>query len=210
MRQALRPPHPPHRLAFGRWLGLLLALSLAGCASTWRLDSEVRSFSQPAALGNPWTFRFERALSLSPVQQTELEAVAGPALAQAGLQRDETNPRYSLRLDARSQPMLSPYATPYWGVRPLRGSLAWPPGHPIDPWHSWALRTPEPSWTRHEVTLTLRELSSGQVAYETRAVSEGPWRSSTRILGAMVGAALQGFPYPPEGVRHIRTDTPIN
>lgn len=206
---------PPDRWhpALGRWMAWLLvlvaALLLGGCASTLRVDSEVRSFRQPAALGTPWTFRFERVLSLTPAQQAELESISAPALAQAGLVRDDAAPRYSLRLEARTQPMISPYATPYFGFGPLRGSLWWPPGHPADPWRSYALRTPEPSWTRHEVTLTLRELASGQVAYETRAVSEAPWRSSPRILATLFSAALQGFPNPPEGVRQISIDMPL-
>ena len=197
-----------------RWLLALIAtlsmLSLGGCASTLRVDSEVRSFSQPTALSTPWTFRFERALSLSPAQQAELETIASPVLSQAGLQRDDANPRYSLRVDARSQPVVSPYSSPYFGIGPWRGSLAWPHGYPGDPWRSWALRVPEPSWMRHEVTVTLRELSSGQVAYETRAVSEGPWRGSPRILATLFIAALQGFPNPPEGMRRISIDTPLN
>ncbi|MFM8610322.1 MAG: hypothetical protein ACKOCJ_07620 [Burkholderiaceae bacterium] len=182
----------------------LLAL-LSGCASTVMIDSEVRSFSQMRTLAPPVPFRFEQPLSRSAAQQAELETLALPPLQRVGLVRNDAAPRYSLRIEARTQPMVSPYATPYFGVGPLRGTLRWPG----DPWHPWSMRLPEPSWTRHEVTLTLREIGSGQVAYETRAVSDGPWGPSPRILSTLVEAALQGFPAPPEGVRQVRIDTPL-
>lgn len=184
---------------------LVLPALLAGCASTVMIDSEVRSFSQVRALTPPVPFRFEQALSRSPAQQAELEAIALQALQRVGLVRDDAAARYSLRLEARTQPMVSPYATPHFGIGPLRGTLRWPG----DPWSPWAMRLPEPSWTRHEVTLTLRELAGGQVAYETRAVSEGPWGPSPRILSTLFEAALRDFPAPPDGVRQIRIDTPL-
>jgi Domain of unknown function (DUF4136) len=61
---------------------------------------------------------------------------------------------------------------------------------------------PPPYYVR-EVSLVLREASSGAVVFESRAKHEGPWHDSLAILPAMFDAALQGFPQPPAGLRRV-------
>ena len=69
------------------------------------------------------------------------------------------------------------------------------------------LGMPDPPWYRREVGLVLREAASGRVVYETQAFDEGPWLEPARAWPAMLDAALQGFPRPPQGLR--RVDVPI-
>jgi hypothetical protein len=64
------------------------------------------------------------------------------------------------------------------------------------------LYLPPPYYVR-EVSLVLREASSGAVVFESRAKHEGPWHDSLAILPAMFDAALQGFPQPPAGLRRV-------
>ncbi|MFT4267698.1 MAG: hypothetical protein QM586_10860, partial [Xenophilus sp.] len=64
------------------------ALALGGCATSWTVDSQVRSFSAlPASVPAGATYRFERLPSqqADPEAQARLEALAEPALAAAGL-----------------------------------------------------------------------------------------------------------------------------
>jgi hypothetical protein len=66
---------------------------------------------------------------------------------------------------------------------------------------------PPPSYVR-EVSLVLRDTTSNQVVYETRAKHESPWADSLNILPAMFDAALQGFPTPPTGTRQVAVELP--
>src|SRR3954469_3440620 len=94
------------------WGGLAVAVLalLAGCASTYTLDSTVQSFSHIGALPQPATYRFERLLSQQDVGQPQLEAFADPALNAAGLRRDDASPRFSVQVMARTSQTLSPWA----------------------------------------------------------------------------------------------------
>src|SRR5574337_736198 len=179
-------------------IALLLGLLLAGCATTLLVDSDVRSFSTLAALPAGATYRFERLPSqqAASAAQSELEAMAAPALANVGLQQSDANPRYGVEVDARVAPMLSPWAGAWGPPWPY----AWGPG-----WWGWHGGfwgpPPEPPWYHREVSVVIRDLHSHQVVYETHAVHDGPWPDSRRILPVMFAAALQGFPTPPSGPR---------
>jgi len=70
------------------------------------------------------------------------------------------------------------------------------------------MRFPPPSQYRHEVTLLLRELKTGQVVYETSATHEGPWNDRYNILRATLAAALKDFPNPPAGPRRVKVEIP--
>ena len=88
------------------WMGGLLVLAglLSGCATSYVLDNNVQAFSSlPAVPPNP-TYRFERLPSQAALPaQTQLEAMADPALFNAGLRRDDAAPRYSVQVSARVQ-----------------------------------------------------------------------------------------------------------
>ena len=183
------------------------ALALAGCATGYRLDNQVQSFSQLQALPAPATYRFERSLSqqTDPAQQA-LEALADPALHRAGLRRDDAAPRYSVQVAARTNRVLSPYADPWdtwgpwgwgggWGVGVHGRHLGIGFGAP------WP-RT-DTFWFQREVSVLVRDLSSNRVVYETHATNAGPLMDSNAVLPAMFEAAMQGFPNPPPGPRRV-------
>ncbi len=84
------------------------------------------------------------------------------------------------------------------------GSAVYAPGTMV----GMGMRFPPSSQYRHEVTLLLRELSSGRIVYETRAVHEGPWNDRYNILRAVLAAALKDFPHPPAGSRRVKVEIP--
>jgi hypothetical protein len=194
------------------WIGLALAgaalLGLAGCASTYRVESRVQTFTSLPALPAPATFRFERLPSQqADPAQAQLETLADPALSKAGFRRDDAAPRYSVQVSARSQRVLSPWADPWdwgwgggWGVgfgrRFHRGGI----GFGLSSW--------DQPWFEREVAVIVRDLPSQKVVFESRAAGDGPLRDSGPVLTAMFEAALQGFPNVPQGVRRVEVPLP--
>jgi len=182
-------------------LGLCVAaLLLAGCASTFVVDSSVRSFSSLTALPAQPTYRFERLPSQQEPGQAQLEAMADAALHRAGLRRDDANPRYAVQVSGRLQPTLSPWADPWrwgggWGVGYHRRGLGLGFG---GPWGG--LESP---WYHREVAIVVRELPSNRVVFESHASNDGPWLDNNTVFPAMFQAAMQGFPNPPQGPRRI-------
>lgn len=182
-------------------LGLCVAVSLlAGCASTFVVDSNVRSFSSLAALPAQPTYRFERLPSQQEPGQAQLEAMADAALHRAGLRRDDANPRYAVQVSGRLQPTLSPWADPWrwgggWGVGYHRRGLGLGFG---GPWGG--LESP---WYHREVAVVVRELPSNRVVFESHASHDGPWLDNHTVFPAMFQAAMQGFPSPPQGPRRV-------
>jgi hypothetical protein len=187
-------------------LAAAAALVLAGCATSYKLDNQVQTFSHLQAAPAPATYRFERSLSqqVDPAQQA-LEALADPALYKAGFRRDDAAPRYSVQVFARTDRTLSPYYDPYdrwpwgwgggWGVgfggRHFGLGLGgpWPRG--------------DSYWFHREVSVIVRELAGNRVVYETHAINDGPWLDNRAVLPAMFEAAMQGFPNPPAGPRRV-------
>lgn len=181
-----------------------VAVFLAGCATGYRLDNQVQSFSHLQGLPAQPTYRFERSLSqqADPAQQA-LEALADPALHKAGLRRDDANPRYSVQVAARVNRTLSPYYDPWdgwgwgggWGVglsgRHMGIGFAGP----------WPRA--DSYWFQREVSVIVRELATNRVVFETRAVNDGPLLDNRVVLPAMFEAAMQGFPNPPAGPRRV-------
>ncbi|WP_218510229.1 DUF4136 domain-containing protein [Variovorax sp. dw_308] len=195
---------------------LFLIASLSGCASTWVVDSNVKSFSKLDAVPAGTAYRFERLPSQQAAepQQEQLESMAGAALARVGLQRDDVRAVYSAQITARVAATLSPWADPWlyppgwwpgygygygYGYGPRYGR-GWYGGG----WYGSAFIPPAANpWYEREVGLVLRDLKSGQVVYETRARNDGPYASSGVVLAVMFDAALQGFPNPPPGERVV-------
>jgi hypothetical protein len=179
----------------------LAGVVLAGCATGYLLDNNVQSFSGLGAMPASPTYRFERLPSqqASP-GQSQLEAIADPALFKAGFRRDDAAPRYSVQVTARVQPVLSPWADPWdgwggWGMGFRGRGVGLGFGGPFP-------RMERP-WYYREVGVIVRELPAGRVAYETHAMNDGPWAGDASILPAMFEAALQGFPTPPPGPRRV-------
>ncbi|MDB5871867.1 MAG: hypothetical protein JWQ07_1309 [Ramlibacter sp.] len=183
-------------LASGLAIVLLL---LSGCATSYLLDNSVQSFSSLPALPSQPTYRFERLPSQQAPAQVELEALADAALHKAGLQRDDANPRYSVQVTARLQPVLSPWASPWDGFGVGLGMRRHGFGFGI----GGRLSTMESPWYHREVGVIVRELASNKVVFESQAANDGPWSSSAQVFPAMFEAALQGFPNPPAGPRTV-------
>ena len=187
-----------------RWSALLLAscVWLSGCASIWRVDSDVQSFSTLGAVAPGTAIRFDRLPSqqADAATQNALEALAAPALAQVGLVPGPT-PRFSAELGI--QTLVIYPDTGRWGPGPLwygPGRWGWP-GRP----QFWM---PEPTRYQHQLKLVLRAVDGGQVVFESRAVHEGFGGRIEDVLPAMFQAALQGFPNPPAGLRTVSIQPP--
>ena len=77
-------------------LGLLAVLAaLSGCATSWVVDSDVKSHSTLQGFAPGAGYRFERLPSQTDTEpartaQADLEAMAAPALAAVGLRPDES------------------------------------------------------------------------------------------------------------------------
>jgi hypothetical protein len=193
-------------LRFVRFLlAAAAAVLLAACATSYKLDNQVQSFSHLQGVPSQLSYRFERSLSqqVDPAQQA-LEALADPALFKAGFRRDDAQPRYSVQVTARTERTLSPYADPWspwgwgwggWGVGLSGRHFGLGLGGPWPRTDSY--------WFHREVTVIVRELASNKVVYETHAVNDGPWLDNRAVLPAMFDAAMQGFPNPPAGPRRV-------
>lgn len=200
------------KLAFS---ALLLAANLTGCATSWVVDSDVKSFASPGTVAPGATYRFDRLPSQQAdgARQESLEAMAAAALDKVGLRRDDAKPQYTAQIGARVTAGLSPWADPWlyngpWGY----GYGGY--GYYGRRWYGggWyggpAFAPPANPWYEREVSVVLREVGSSRVVYETRARNDGPYTSSAAILPVMFQAALQGFPNPPQGERRVNIELP--
>lgn len=187
----------------------IAAVLLAGCASGYRLDNTVQSFSGLPALPATPTYRFERLPSqVAQPGHEQLEALADPALFKAGLRRDDSSPRYSVQVSARVTRVVSPWTDPWgypgawrFGARYGGWGPRWGLGASYGfggPWPSY-----EQPWYIREVGVLVRDVSSNKVVFESHANNDGPWLDNSATLSAMFDAALQGFPNPPQGPRRV-------
>jgi hypothetical protein len=176
---------------------LLAGWLLGGCASNYALDNEVQAFSSLSALPAQATYRLERLPSQREPGQAQLESMADAALRQAGLSRDDANPRYVVQVGGDIHRILSP-----WSDRWAYGSWGGPLRHHFG--YGAELSGPgEPYWYRREASVMVRELPSHRVVFETHAVNDTPWVNDQAVFSAMFQAALQGFPNPPPGPRRV-------
>lgn len=194
---------------------LLGGLLLGGCASVYRVDSQVQSFASWSAAAAPvpappQRFRFERLPSQREGRhaesQDEMEALTRAALARVGWETAEP-------ADGAS-----------WTVQVSGGTLRLPRAPWEEPWDrfgtgfglygghgfwggSMFMRVDLPYYER-QVALIVRQAGTGQVVYETRARHDGRWASSPELWSAMLDAALRDFPTPPAGPRQVNIDLP--
>lgn len=192
-----------------------VALWLSGCATVWRIDNDVRTFSSLAGIPTAG-YRFERLPSqqTAPDAQTRIEAMAESALAKVGLKRDDAAAAYTVQASARVQqdwrgsptdPFYDPFFGPWPGFGLSHGFLfAGRGGASI----GLMFGGMESAYFRREVSLVVRELASGKVVYETHAAHDGRWADSKAVLPAMFEAAVSGFPAASEGQRRVNVDVP--
>ena len=176
----------------------LAALLLAACASG-PPQATVQVFTPPVQLAAGATYRHERLLSqAAQPRQAELEANADALLSQAGLRRDDANPRLSLQVTNTQD---APIGGPYWGGGPSvgvgvsggsggRGGIGIGLGFPIGGFGG------PPSTQR--VDVLLRDLGNGQVVYQSQASGD-----SGANPVALLQAALSGFPNAAPGTRQV-------
>jgi Domain of unknown function (DUF4136) len=190
---------------------LFIAIGLSGCASVWRIDNDVRTFSSLPGIPTAG-YRFERLPSQQtvPEAQTQIEAMAESALAKVGLRRDDAAAAYTVQASARVQQdwrgnPTDPFFGPWSGFGLSHGYLfAGRGGASI----GLMFGGMESAYFRREVSLVMRELATGKVVYETHAAHDGRWADSKAVLPAMFEAAVSGFPGAPEGQRRVNVDVP--
>lgn len=179
-------------------LPLGLALLLGGCASVYRVDNQVQSFAgwggarAPAA---PQTYRFERLPSQREGQaaasQDELETLTRAALARVG---------WTLVEPAGAG---APWEEPWNGL-----GAGWGLYGGSGVWGSTLFMRMDIPYHERQVSLVVRQTTTGQVVYETSARHDGRWNSSPELWSAMLDAALKDFPSPPAGARQVDIDVP--
>lgn len=226
----------PFEIALRRCSAWLLAgvglAFLSGCASVYRVDSQVESFarwSDPASATAasaasvsaipraPQVYRFDRLPSQASGDaarsQDELEALARVALAKQGwsLADAGVSPRWTVRVSGGTLKLpRAPWEDPwdgYWGGYGFPGRDYVVTGRGQVIWAPVFIRMDMPYYQR-KVALLISRADNGLVVYETQAAHDGRWNSSPELWGAMFDAALQGFPTPPGGLRQINIDLP--
>lgn len=195
-------------------LTLVLAL-LTGCAGVRLVDSEVQAISTLPAGSTALAgarYRFERLPSQATQPQVQrVESLAAAALARVGLVRDDSGAQYSVLLGVRVNSYLAddwghPVTDPWWpGAWPGHGRIMLGSGGAM---FGFGMHYPPSTGYSREVSLLLRDLRSGQVIYETRAVNSSTWYDTDKVLAAMFEAALKDFPNPPAGVRKVNIEIP--
>lgn len=189
----------------GRVLVVCLALLLGACASTRVIDSEVRSFAGAVAPQAPTTYRFDRLPSQQSSQapepgfQDQLEAMTAIALAEVGLKPDAQQPRYLAQISASVEQIARAPVFPGLGL----GGF-WGLHHP--PYGLGMAYSMEPPWTRYGVHILLRDAASGQSVFESTAQHVGPWSDTSRLLPAVVRAALRDYPKATPQVRTVHVE----
>ncbi len=190
-------------LAFAGFL--TAAALLSGCASTWQVNADVKTFSSLPAIPAGAAYRYERLPSQQSYgeQQAKLEALVDQSFAKVGLKRDDAAAKYSVQIGARAQRESSPWEET-WGGFGLPGRDFTVTGSGRVVWIA-PFAPPDMPWFRREVSVVMRDLSNGQVVYESRAVHDGRWADSGLILPAMFDSALSDFPKGTQGVKRVET-----
>lgn len=204
------------------------AIGLTGCASVYLVDNQVQSFARwsdataPAgALPQPpQRYRFERLPSqregAAAKAQDALESLAQAALAKLGWTGAEPgvqpSPQWAVQVSVNAlrlprPPWENPWPHPWggWGGFPGRDYVVTGSGQVI--WTPMFMNL-DPPYYQREVSVVVRQAATGRVVYETRAAHDGIWPDSPAIWGAMLDAALQGFPQAPAGTRQVNLEVP--
>jgi hypothetical protein len=179
---------------------------LTGCASTRLVDAQVNSFA-PQKIAAGATYQFERLPSqaANAANQDKLEALTQQALSKVGLTKGDAAPlRVQVTAAQRQETLLTDDGMRF-GV-----GLGWVFGHGgMGLGHHGTLfpgLDSQPNYWR-QVSLIMRD-HNGNVLFESHASNDGPWSDSVTVFGALLDAALEGFPQPPAGVRRVNIEIP--
>jgi Domain of unknown function (DUF4136) len=184
---------------------------MSGCAGVRLVDTDVTAFPKwtSAPPGPGTAYRFERLPSQqNPAAQQDLvEAQARAALAKVGMELNPAVARYSVQIVANTQVIDRGYPG-YDGIFGGPGVFLGGGNRGVGFGLSFPLRFPEPTYFKRELAILMRELSTQQVVFESRAFHDGVWSDSQAVFPAMMDAALRGFPEPPPGTRRINVEIP--
>ena len=177
-------------------LGLFLAAMLTACVAP-PPQATVQVFTLPTQLPPGTTYRHERLPSQAfRPDQAMLEGVADTLLARAGLRRDDTNPRVAVQATVSQDGVA--YG-PAWGPSWMNvgiGGGSWGGGGV-----GIGLNFPvggTAAYPAQRVDVLLRDLGSGQVVFQSQAVS-----NSGASAAILLEAALRDFPNVPPGTRLV-------
>ena len=175
-------------------LGMSLVAILAACAAPPPPQATVQVFAAAAQLPSGTTYRHDRLPSQAGRPDlAATEGAADAALARAGLRRDDANPRLAVQvavsLDATGYGPA--WGAPSWVNVGIGGGSWGGSGVGI------GLNFPvggAPVFPSPRVEVLLRDLSSGQVVFQSQATS-----NSGASAASLVEAALRNFPNVPPG-----------
>ena len=182
---------------------------VSGCSGMRVIESDVSAFSiwtaAPPAPGTP--YRFERLPSQQApnAQQDRVEDIARTSLAKVGMVAEPATARFGVQVVFNTERMQrypdAGYGYGGTGVFFGGGNRGTSLGM------SFPLSFGELIYKR-SLSVTMRDLSTQKMVFETRALQDSPWDDSFSILPAMLDSALLSFPQPPAGTRRINVEIP--
>lgn len=199
------------------WPAVVLALGLAlgGCASGPRVVTAqvhtVLAQAPGAAVLAQARYRFAvspAAPEPGQMDSARLQQLAETELARHGLVHAPDQARLSVEVSGRVQAYwVDGWGHPHgslsrmtFGIGVARGGWGFGLGGPL--WVDDSV----PAYAS-ELTVIMRDVQSGQIVYDSRARHDGRWHNTDAVLAALMAAALQGYPEPPQGTR--RVDVPL-
>ena len=206
--KAALPSLPQWRRIAGITAMACASLWLAGCAGVRTIDSDVQSYSTLQQLPSPPTYRLQllpSQIALGPQFDTVVQQVEA-SLAGVGLRRDDAQGSVIAQIDAQARYIPDSWLMPGSPYHPY-GGLGWGPAWGWGWRGGMVWRDTGPSLHFRAVQLTLRDVKTQQVVYETSARYEDVWVDDQVIYRILFDSALNGFPKPPQGPRRVSTTT---
>lgn len=204
--KAALPGLPQWRRIAGIAAMACASLWLAGCAGVRTIDSDVQSYSTLQQLPSPPSYRLQllpSQVALGPQFDTVVQQ-AEASLAGVGLRRDDAQGSVIAQIDVQARYIPDSWLMPGSPYNPY-GGFGWGPAWGWRGGMMW--RDTGPSLHFRAVQLTLRDVKTQQVVYETSARYEDVWVDDQVIYRILFDSALNGFPKPPQGPRRVSTTT---